>query len=185
MITNYFKCPHFRRSQIKVYQIFQTYSGTITNRWEKFKTMVNYQIFSIFKLMIGSKVVRSANISQKISRLHLEKLTCGMIGSILVYSCHNSLCSKVPKQWPFFKKKLMYGFLWLKLFIWVYFQWILTGSLQKFRFWGSNFSKMGVFHWFLTMFAMVMTPGVVKPQYLSFYLTKIENQGQFWNPHDQ
>ena len=40
-------------------------------------------------MMIGSKVVRSANISQKISRLHLEKLTCGMIGSILVYSCHN------------------------------------------------------------------------------------------------
>ena len=39
--TNYFKCLHFIRSQIKVYQISQTYSGTITNRWEKFKTMVN------------------------------------------------------------------------------------------------------------------------------------------------
>ena len=26
---------------------------------------------------------------------------------------------------------------------------------------------------------------VVKPQYLSFYLTKIQNQGQFWNPQDQ
>ena len=38
--TNYFKCLHFSRSQIKFYQIFQTYSGTITNRWEKFKTMV-------------------------------------------------------------------------------------------------------------------------------------------------
>ena len=38
--TNYFKCLHFIRSQIKVYQISQTYSGTITNRWEKFKTMV-------------------------------------------------------------------------------------------------------------------------------------------------
>ena len=35
------------------------------------------------------------------------------------------------------------------------------------------------------MFAMVMTPGVVKPQYLSFYLTKIENQGQFWNPQNE
>ena len=38
--TNYFKCLHFSRSQIKFYQISQTYSGTITNRWEKFKTMV-------------------------------------------------------------------------------------------------------------------------------------------------
>ena len=69
--TNCFKCPHFNRSQIKVYQIFQTYSGTITNRWEKFKTMVNYQIFLIFKMMIGSKVVRSAYLSQKASHLHL------------------------------------------------------------------------------------------------------------------
>ena len=33
--TNYFKCLHFSISQIKFYQIFQTYSGTITNRWEK------------------------------------------------------------------------------------------------------------------------------------------------------
>ena len=38
--TNYFKCLHFSISQIKFYQIFQTYSGTITNRWGKFKTMV-------------------------------------------------------------------------------------------------------------------------------------------------
>ena len=30
--TNYFKCLHFSRSQIKFYQISQTYSGTITNR---------------------------------------------------------------------------------------------------------------------------------------------------------
>ena len=37
--TNYFKCLHFSISQIKFYQIFQTYSGTITNRWGKFKTM--------------------------------------------------------------------------------------------------------------------------------------------------
>ena len=30
-----------------------------------------------------------------------------------------------------------------------------------------------------------MTPGVFWPQYLSFYMAKIENQGQFWNPQDQ
>ena len=30
-----------------------------------------------------------------------------------------------------------------------------------------------------------MTPGVLYPQYLSFYLAKIENQGQFWNPQDE
>ena len=30
--TNYFKCSHFSRSQIKVYQISKTYSDTITNR---------------------------------------------------------------------------------------------------------------------------------------------------------
>ena len=30
-----------------------------------------------------------------------------------------------------------------------------------------------------------MTPGVFYPQYLSFYLAKIENQGQFWNPQNE
>ena len=30
-----------------------------------------------------------------------------------------------------------------------------------------------------------MTPGVLYPQYLSFYLAKIENQGQFWNPQNE
>ena len=38
--TNYFKCLHFSRSQIKVYQISQTYSGTIRNSQDKIKTMV-------------------------------------------------------------------------------------------------------------------------------------------------
>ena len=69
--TNYFKCLHFSRSQIKVYQIFQTYSGTITNRRRKSKTMVIYQIFLIFKMMIESKVVRSTYQCQKTSHLHL------------------------------------------------------------------------------------------------------------------
>ena len=32
---------------------------------------------------------------------------------------------------------------------------------------------------------MKMTPGVFKSQYLSFYLAKYQNQGQFWNPQDQ
>ena len=35
------------------------------------------------------------------------------------------------------------------------------------------------------MWKMKMTPGVFWPQYLSFYLTKIQNQGQFWNPQNQ
>ena len=35
------------------------------------------------------------------------------------------------------------------------------------------------------MWKMKMTPGMVKPQYLSFYLTKIVNQGQFWNPRNE
>ena len=35
------------------------------------------------------------------------------------------------------------------------------------------------------MWKMKMTPGMVKPQYLSFYLTKIQNQGQFWNPQNR
>ena len=87
--TNYFKCSHFSRSQIKVYQISKTYSDTITNRWEKFKTMVNYQIFLIFKMMIRSKVIRSAYLNQKTSHLHHWKLTRGIIGFILIYSCHN------------------------------------------------------------------------------------------------
>ena len=30
-----------------------------------------------------------------------------------------------------------------------------------------------------------MTPDVEKPKYLSFYLTKIQNQGQFLNPQNQ
>ena len=33
----------------------------------------------------------------------------------------------------------------------------------------------------MKMWKLKMTPGMVKPQYLSFYLTKIQNQGQFWN----
>ena len=69
--TNYFKCLHFSISQIKFYQIFQTYSGTITNRRRKSKTMVIYQIFLIFKMIIESKVVRSAYQCQKTSHLHL------------------------------------------------------------------------------------------------------------------
>ena len=69
--TNYFKCLCFSRSEIKVYQIFQTYSGTITNRRRKCKTMVTYQIFLIFKMIIESKVVRSAYQCQKTSHLHL------------------------------------------------------------------------------------------------------------------
>ena len=32
---------------------------------------------------------------------------------------------------------------------------------------------------------MKMTPGVFKPQYLSFYLAKYQNQGQFWNPQNR
>ena len=38
---------------------------------------------------------------------------------------------------------------------------------------------------YMFMWKMKMTPGLVKPQYLSFYLTKIQNQGQFWNPQNQ
>ena len=30
-----------------------------------------------------------------------------------------------------------------------------------------------------------MTPGVFYPQYLSFYLAKIGNQGQLWNSHNE
>ena len=30
-----------------------------------------------------------------------------------------------------------------------------------------------------------MTPGLFQPQYLSFYMAKTENQGQFQNPQDQ
>ena len=30
-----------------------------------------------------------------------------------------------------------------------------------------------------------MTPGVFYTQYLCFYMAKIENQGQFWNPQDE
>ena len=37
----------------------------------------------------------------------------------------------------------------------------------------------------MKMWNLKMTPGVVKPQYLSFYLTKIQNQGQFWNPQNE
>ena len=37
----------------------------------------------------------------------------------------------------------------------------------------------------MKMWKLKITPGVVKPQYLSFYLTKIQNQGQFWNPQNQ
>ena len=37
----------------------------------------------------------------------------------------------------------------------------------------------------MKMWKLKMTPGVVKPQYLSFYSTKIQNQGQFWNPQNQ
>ena len=37
----------------------------------------------------------------------------------------------------------------------------------------------------MKMWKLKMTPGVVKPQYLSFYLTKIQNQGQFWNPQNR
>ena len=35
------------------------------------------------------------------------------------------------------------------------------------------------------MWKMKMTPGAFKPQYLSFYLAKYQNQGQFWNPQKQ
>ena len=37
----------------------------------------------------------------------------------------------------------------------------------------------------MKMWKLKMTPGVDKPQYLSFYLTKIQNQGQFWNPQNR
>ena len=30
-----------------------------------------------------------------------------------------------------------------------------------------------------------MTPGVFDLNFLSFYLAKIENQGQFWNPQNE
>ena len=38
---------------------------------------------------------------------------------------------------------------------------------------------------YIFMWKMKMTPGVIEPQYLSFYSTKIQNQGQFWNPQKQ
>ena len=37
----------------------------------------------------------------------------------------------------------------------------------------------------MKMWKLKMTHGMVKPQYLSFYLTKIQNQEQFWNPQNQ
>ena len=37
----------------------------------------------------------------------------------------------------------------------------------------------------MKMWKLKMTPGMVKPHYLSFYSTKIQNQGQFWNPQNQ
>ena len=35
------------------------------------------------------------------------------------------------------------------------------------------------------MWKMKMPPGAFKPQYLSFYLAKYQNQGQFWNPENR
>ena len=37
----------------------------------------------------------------------------------------------------------------------------------------------------MKMWKRKRTPSVVQPQYLSFYLAKIQNQGQFWNPQNR
>ena len=37
----------------------------------------------------------------------------------------------------------------------------------------------------MKMSKLKMTPGLFQPQYLSFYLDKIQYQGQFWNPQDK
>ena len=37
----------------------------------------------------------------------------------------------------------------------------------------------------MIMWKLKMTPGVFIPHYLSFYLAKYQNQGQFWNPQNR
>ena len=37
----------------------------------------------------------------------------------------------------------------------------------------------------MKMWKLKITPAVFKHQYLSFYLAKMQNQGQFWNPQNQ